>query len=190
MPVAAVEKAQSALLRTRVRARRALPGRPGPQRRVRDSYRVHFDDPRRERMFLSSASFLATFALVRGITHAVKSQKVPVGNIQSGGTHIHHVVFGIAGLLGTGYAWNAQLGTGTAGSGRGASRVTAATYGAASALTLDEFALWLNMDADDYWNSEGRKSVDAVVLFGGILSLVAWGAPFFRQLSRRSLPRR
>ncbi|MDQ6915617.1 MAG: hypothetical protein M3155_07385 [Actinomycetota bacterium] len=157
---------------------------------MREAYRIHFADPRRERMFVSSGSFLATFAVVRAITHAVKSDKVPIGNIQSGGRHIHHVVFGIAGLLGTGYAWTAQLGTGTTASGRAGSRATAASYGAASALTLDEFALWLNMDENDYWNSEGRKSVDAVVLFAALLSLGTWGAPFFQHLAGQHRPRR
>jgi hypothetical protein len=44
-------------------------------------------------------------------------------------------------------------------------------------LTRDEFALWLNMDENDYWNFEGRKSVDAVVLFAALLSLGARRAP-------------
>ena len=57
------------------------------------------------------------------------------------------------------------------------------TYGAASALTLDEFALWLNLE-DVYWARQGRESVDAVVLFGAVLSMGLWGGPFFRALYR------
>jgi hypothetical protein len=57
------------------------------------------------------------------------------------------------------------------------------TYGAASALTLDEFALWLNLK-DVYWTREGRESVDAVVLFGAALSVGLWGGPFFHALYR------
>ena len=53
-----------------------------------------------------------------------------------------------------------------------------------AALTLDEFALWLNLEPNDYWNREGRLSVDAVILFGAILATGAWGAPFFRGLAR------
>jgi len=106
----------------------------------------------------------------------------PFHNLGVGGRHLHHLVFGIAGLLGTGYLWLVQIGTG---SGEhpddGAFKVTAVTYGAASAITLDEFALWLNLK-DVYWARQGRESVDAVVLFGAALSVGLWGGPFFRAL--------
>ncbi|MGI8559233.1 MAG: hypothetical protein ACR2ND_13185 [Solirubrobacteraceae bacterium] len=47
-------------------------------------------------------------------------------------------------------------------------------YGAGFALTLDEFALWLNLE-DDYWTDKGRESIDAVVVFGSLLGLSALG---------------
>jgi hypothetical protein len=50
-----------------------------------------------------------------------------------------------------------------------ASRASAAGYGIASALTLDEFALWLDLH-DDYWDKQGRKSIDAVIVFAGLLT--------------------
>jgi hypothetical protein len=59
-------------------------------------------------------------------------------------------------------------------------------FGASSALTLDEFALWLDLE-DVYWTKQGRKSVDAVVLFGAMLSTSFWGRPFFRAVSREIL---
>ena len=46
--------------------------------------------------------------------------------------------------------------------------MTASLYGVAAALTLDEFALWLDLQ-DDYWDKQGRKSIDAVAIFGGLL---------------------
>jgi hypothetical protein len=58
------------------------------------------------------------------------------------------------------------------------------SYGVGAALTLDEFALWLNLEPDAYWSSAGRLSIDAVILFGSILAVGAWGAPFFRALQR------
>jgi hypothetical protein len=68
------------------------------------------------------------------------------------------------------------------------------SYGVGAALTLDEFSLWLNLDPMDYWSREGRISIDAVVIFGGILAVGAWGAPFFRGLqlmwSKRGVFRR
>ena len=56
-------------------------------------------------------------------------------------------------------------------------------YGAGSALTLDEFALWLNLQ-DDYWTTEGRESIDAVVLFGTLLAITASGRGLFREFAR------
>ena len=54
-----------------------------------------------------------------------------------------------------------------------------------AAITLDEFALWLDLQ-DDYWSKQGRKSIDAVFLFGAALSIGLWGAPFFRDLLREA----
>ena len=48
-----------------------------------------------------------------------------------------------------------------------------------AALTLDEFALWLNLSADAYWTRQGRESIDAVILFGALLAIGAWGSPLF-----------
>jgi hypothetical protein len=31
-----------------------------------------------------------------------------------------------------------------------------------------------------YWSRQGRESIDAVVLFGALLSIGTWGAPLFR----------
>ena len=58
-----------------------------------------------------------------------------------------------------------------------------AVYGAGAALTLDEFALWLNLE-DDYWTKQGRESIDAVVLFGSLLSLSVLGKGFLKELLR------
>jgi len=58
-------------------------------------------------------------------------------------------------------------------------------YGAGAALTLDEFALWLNL-RDVYWSREGRASIDAIILFGALLAADAWGAPLFQRGKTRS----
>jgi hypothetical protein len=165
---------------------RPLRRRDRPPERLADLYGRHFADPRRERLFLSSASFFFTFGGVRALTHAIRSDRIPIGNVSEGGTHIHHLVWGILGLLGVGYAWNAQAGTGDPGASRAASRAASLVYGAASALTLDEFALWLNLE-DDYWSTEGRESIDAVVLFGALLSAGAAGGQFLTGAARRAL---
>ena len=48
-------------------------------------------------------------------------------------------------------------------------------YGVEAALTLDEFALWLNLE-DMSWARPGHESIDAIVLFGALLLIVIWGA--------------
>ncbi len=55
---------------------------------------------------------------------------------------------------------------------------------AGAALTLDEFALWLNLE-DDYWTAKGRESIDAVVIFGSLLSLSALGGGVLPRFVRR-----
>jgi hypothetical protein len=147
------------------------------------AYRRHFVDPRRERAFLSAAGFTVTFATARAITHSIRAGFGPFHNISAGGRHIHHSTFGIFGLLGVGYLWTYQLGLGSNPDRRAASRLSSASYGVASALTLDEFALWLDLQ-DDYWNQAGRKSIDAVAIFGGLLTMGVAGRGLLRELVR------
>ena len=143
-------------------------------------YRKHLADCRQERLFLGNVGFLTAFVTVRGITHAIRAGRGPFRNVTPGGHHIHHMTFGIIGLLFTGYAWNAQLGMGTDPARRWGSRVSATGYGMASALTLDEFALWLNLQ-DDYWTKQGRESIDAVVIFGSLLFLALMNRDLVRE---------
>jgi len=114
--------------------------------------------------------------LVASITHHIG----PFGYVEMGGRHIHHLVWGILLLLVTGYAEIGEVGTGERPSAIFLSRLLALTYGIGAALTLDEFALWLNLDAAAYWSRQGRESIDAVVIFGALLAIGAWGAPLFR----------
>jgi len=145
-------------------------------------YRKHLNDCRQERLFLGNVGFLISFVTVRGITHAIRAGRGPFRNLTPGGRHIHHMTFGIVGLLLTGYAWNAQLGIGNDPARRWGSRASATGYGMASALTLDEFALWLNLQ-DDYWTKEGRESIDAVVIFGSLLFLALMNQDLLREVT-------
>ena len=144
-------------------------------------YERHFSDPRRERAFLSSVGFTTAFAVARLITHAIRNGVGPFRNISEGGRHIHHSTFGIFGLLGVGYIWTYRIGVGPHLGDRWPSRISSTLYGVASALTLDEFALWLDLH-DDYWDKQGRKSIDAVVLFGGALSIGVAGRSALKEL--------
>ena len=152
-------------------------------RQVPALYRKHFSDCKKERQFVSSASFFTTFASVRVITHSIRAGIGPFRNITPGGRHIHHMTFGIIGLLTVGYLWMMEIGTAT--DKRRSSRLTSGFYGAGAALTLDEFALWLNLQ-DVYWAKQGRESIDAVVLFGALLSMGLLGKDFVREFVRLS----
>jgi hypothetical protein len=148
-------------------------------------YGFHFQNERRERLFLASLGFLVTFAIVRGITHLIRAGIGPFHNVSSGGLHIHHLVWGILLLLVVGYAWLIEAGT----TSSLLSSITAVAYGVGAALTLDEFALWLNLQ-DVYWTGPGRVSIDAVMIFASLLSVGIWGGPFLREVMLHVFGRR
>lgn len=148
--------------------------------RLRALYRRHFRDPRRERLFLASLSFFLTVAVTRLLTHSFRAMVPPFEGVLIGGVHVHHLVWGILILLVVGYCWLIQLGGNSANTGR----LLAVLYASGAALTLDEFALWLNLK-DVYWEREGRASVDALMMFGGLVSAGLWGGPFLRGLWRQ-----
>jgi len=141
-------------------------------------YRFHFKDEARERLFLASVAFLVTFGIVRLITHAIRAGVGPFHNVSSGGLHIHHLVWGILILLVVGYVWLIEKAVGSS----WLASTTAIAFGVGAALTLDEFALWLNL-RDVYWEEAGRASVDAVVIFASLLSVGIWGHPFLRAVT-------
>ena len=141
------------------------------------------DRPRR-RMFIASLSFLFTFIGVRLLVQLIMHNEGPFQWVMVGGRHIHHLVWGILILLLVGYGWLLDLGRSHSPLSIFFSRLMSVSYGVGAALTLDEFALWLNLEPDLYWSHAGRLSIDAVILFGGILAVGAWGAPFFRAMQR------
>jgi len=155
-------------------------------RRLQELYHEHLGETRRERLFIASFSFLVAFIIIRIITHLIRMGVGPFHNVSRGDLHIHHMVWGILLLLGVGYGWLLQVGTGLTGTSRTAGIVLSLLYGVGAALTLDEFALWLNL-RDVYWDREGRESIHAVMLFGGLLSVGLYGRPFFHALARNAV---
>ena len=141
------------------------------------------DRPQR-RLFVASVSFFLTFAGVRAVVFAVLHNIPPFHFIEHGGRHIHHLVFGVIILLAVGYGWLADIGTGEDNTSLLLSRLMSILYGVGAALTLDEFALWLNLK-DVYWSPEGRTSIDAVILFGALLAAGSWGTPLFRSSHKK-----
>ena len=141
----------------------------------------HIADRPRRRLFIASVSFFLTFAIVRGMVFCIVHQIPPFHYVIMDGRHIHHLVFGILILLGVGYGWLCEFGNGSDSSSILASGLMSLFYGLGAALTLDEFALWLNLK-DVYFVREGRSSFDAIILFGSLLAISTLGAPLFSAL--------
>ena len=122
-------------------------------------------------MFLA---ILVTFLITRTVTRLIRSGSgagAGLGNVSIAGNHVHHQVFGILIIIGTGIAL-------VSGTPRGAALdVAAAVFGAGVGLTVDEFALWLHLE-DVYWAEQGRKSVDAVFCVLVITGALIGGANF------------
>ncbi len=148
--------------------------------KLRHVYHWAFRGESREWLFLSSIGFFTAVVVVRGITLSIHHHWGPFHDVAMGGRHIHHLVWGILLLLLTGYGWVSGAGSGDGRLSRWTARAMAMLYGVAAALTLDEFALWLNL-RDVYWEREGRESFEALGLFAALLSIGVFGRHFFRR---------
>jgi hypothetical protein len=108
-------------------------------------------------------AFVITFMAARVLVFLIVSRRIPDLFLHVGGTHIHHLNYGIFLLSGVGaYLLLMQP------HGRRLP-VAAATYGIGLALTFDEFGLWVHLGGS-YWQ---RASFDAAVVIGALLTLIA-----------------
>jgi hypothetical protein len=122
-------------------------------------------------MFLA---ILITFLITRIVTRLIRSGSgagVGLGNVRIAGNHIHHQVFGILIIIGTGIVLVSEMPRGAA------LDAAAAVFGVGVGLTIDEFALWLHLE-DVYWADQGRKSVDAIFCVLVITGTLVGGADF------------
>jgi hypothetical protein len=143
---------------------------------VRTAYATAIVQEDKQPAFLLTLAFLCTFGIVRLITYGIRYHRLPfVHNVTTkSGLHIHHMVPGVLLALSSGYlaivlADQRPL------------ELIAILFGIGAALVLDEYALLLRL-ADVYWEPEGRESVDAVVLAGGIGILYLLGLDFWPRL--------
>jgi hypothetical protein len=136
---------------------------------IASAYRDGIVETGRETQFLFFVSFLVSFGFIRTSAHMIRAQvSWWPGNVKVGGTHIHHLVWGILLLLICGYVgvaihpgdpWRDFIAVG---------------FGIGTGLTLDEFALWLNLK-DVYWSKQGRRSIDAVIVAAAVAGIVLVG---------------
>lgn len=112
-------------------------------------------------------TFLLTFITSRVVTFLIMSRRIPDIYLHLGGTHIHHLNYGIFLLSGVGayllFATASQEGR----------TMACVVYGIGLALTFDEFGMWLHLGGD-YWQ---RASFDASVVLGCLLALAAFAPP-------------
>jgi hypothetical protein len=131
-------------------------------------------EPGRECAFLLLLAFLASFLFIRTSARLARSPRVSwwPGSVEAGGVHLHHLVWGISLVLLAGFAafvsdlyspwW----------------QITSIAFGIGAGLTLDEFALLVYL-RDVYWSTEGRDSIDAVIVAALLAGLVTAGVQAF-----------
>jgi hypothetical protein len=138
------------------------------------AYDQHIQIPGKETHFLILIAFTISFAFIRTSTHMIRAQvSWWPGNVETkSGMHIHHLVWGILLLMVMGYV------------GIATSipdpwfELVAIGFGIGMGLTLDEFALWLNLE-DVYWQKKGRESINAVVVTMVLLFIALLGLRFW-----------
>ncbi|CAN5607035.1 hypothetical protein BH10ACT3_BH10ACT3_14500 [soil metagenome] len=91
------------------------------------------------------------------------------------GVHIHHAIFGLIIMSVVTIMWMLEVGVDAVARSR-IRRWTAAFWGFAWALILDEFALLLHLK-DVYWLPQGEESLYALFLFGVVLIVTVVVAP-------------
>ena len=119
-------------------------------------------------------AFLITFMAARVLVFLIVSRRIPDLFLHVGGTHIHHLNYGIFVLSGVGAYLLLMRPQGRA------LLVAAAAYGVGLALTFDEFGLWVHLGGS-YWQ---RASFDAAAVVGALLTLIAV-APEWRRFQPR-----
>jgi hypothetical protein len=138
------------------------------------AYQTHIEAAGKELHFLILLAFLLSWGFIRTSAHMIHAQvSWWPGNVETkGGTHVHHLVWGILLLLSMGYVGlSFDLGSPWI-------ELVAVGFGIGMGLTLDEFALWLNLQ-DVYWSEKGRQSIDAVIVTSCLLVIALLGLQFW-----------
>jgi hypothetical protein len=136
---------------------------------VGSEFQTEIVDSGRLAAFLFFVALLGTFGFIRTSTWMIKNQvSWWPGNVTVGGTHVHHLVWGICAMMIFGYVgivlqpdspWR---------------EIVTVLFAVGMGLTLDEFALWVELK-DVYWTKDGRKSIDAMIVAGCLAGLLAVG---------------
>jgi len=121
----------------------------------------------RHRARLVFLTFALTFIASRVVTFLIMAHRLPDLYLHLGGTHVHHLNYGIFLLSAVGaYLLFTPV------SPRGLDRAAVA-YGIGLALTFDEFGMWLHLGGG-YWQ---RASFDAIIVLAALLGLLGFAPP-------------
>ncbi|MGI5359039.1 hypothetical protein ACQI4E_27505 [Streptomyces sp. CA-252508] len=120
--------------------------RPSPWLRVLPGI-----SPERRGFVLAWWGFALTFGGMRLLTWLIHIDVAGVGDVQAGGVHLHHYVWGILLLVAVGAAGLVER------SARARAWMGLA-YGVGLALVVDEAALLISLE-DVYWDTEGGVSI-------------------------------
>src|SRR5208337_4786843 len=143
---------------------------PAPALETRHTYRETTHRLARRTLF----AFIVMFLLARIDVFLIMSGMITNMYLFMKGTHVHHLNYGIF-LLSVVCGYSVfRRPTGKA------AEWTALVYGAALALTFDEFGMWLHLGGS-YWQ---RVSVDAVIVIAALIALFAF-APSLKRLETR-----
>jgi hypothetical protein len=146
---------------------------PNPSPEVVGSRRIRrWSDvsPTRRGLVLAWWGFTVMFGGLRLLTWLIHIDASGVGNVQAGGVHIHHYVWGILllmivggyGLVERSPRWHAWLGL---------------AYGVAMALVIDETGNLIDLK-DVYWQRAGGVGIAvALILIGVVGSVLAFTHP-------------
>jgi predicted permease len=108
-------------------------------------------------------AFLFTFIAARLLVLLIMARKIPDLFLYLGGTHVHHLNYGIFLLAAVGgyLLWQPAPNR----------RLACLLYGVGMGLTFDEFGMWLHLGGS-YWQ---RASWDAMAVIAASLGLFAYG---------------
>ena len=112
-------------------------------------------------------AFLLTFIVARLLVIGIMARWLPDLFLHLGGTHVHHLNYGIFLLAGVGALLLVATVSPTS------LLIVAWLYGIGLALTFDEFGMWLHLGGG-YWQ---RASFDAVTVLAGVLGIAAFAPP-------------
>ncbi len=126
--------------------------------------------PTRHIARITFTAFLLTFITSRVLVILIMARKIPDFFLHMGGTHVHHLNYGIFTLSAVG---GILLFMEVSEPQRVA---CALLYGFGMALTFDEFGMWLHLGGS-YWQ---RASFDAIIVLLSLFGMLAFFPPVSR----------